>query len=106
MLSFPEFLVRNLNAVQNSKHDTIGAATEEAQSTANRDGAAIGLFELIKTYKPKPKVVAKDIDELIENRAREFRKTSTINTAIACGVLRELKKSGVTHLDLPDGVEL
>ena len=103
------FITRNADNTRGACHCTGVHAAEVAQALANETGCNIGVYELAKEYEPKlpaSELVPHDIDKLIENRARGFQETSYAGNAISCGILRELKKRGVTHLDLPPGCRL
>ncbi len=81
-------------------------AEAEAQLFADLHTKEVGVWRLEKTFKPQPeaKTIPHDIDKLIDMlEKRQEGSTGAVRRAVAihCGVLRQLKKDGVTHLDLP-----
>ena len=86
-------------------HQTEESAISAAQRIANSDGKA-AVWRLVAELKPKPKLMPHDIDALIDNRKKRHKVYGGDGTTIACGILRQLKKMGVTHLDLPCKIEV
>ena len=102
----PKFLVRRRGGVSCTHHSTERAANEEAQDLANEADGCVGLYELTKEFKPQPEPVMCDIDELIEDRAKGFATYGSAGHAISYSVLQQLKKQGVTTLEMPPGFKL
>ncbi len=71
-----KFVVRGSARTIVTTHNTLRAASEEAQIRVNDKGDNVGVYELIKEVTPQPKTVTRDIDE----------------------VLAELEKSGHSHM--------
>ncbi len=86
-------------------HATKESAAKAAQRIANSDGKA-AVWRLVAEFTPEPENCSHDIDALIDDRAKGHKTYSTSGYAISCGILRQLKKMGVTHLDLPGKIEI
>ncbi len=106
MLKMTEFLVRKHCLLSVATQDTEKYAAEEAQSAADESGGPTGVYQLIKKFEPKPKTFSHDIDALIDGREADYKIYGGTGYAIDCGILRQLKKMGVTHLDLPGKIKI
>ncbi len=102
-----EFVIRRELDVGCQTASTRSEANECARSLADDCylSGNVGLYGLIRTFGRKPETVSHDIDALIGEREKSHKINGGNGVAIACGVLRQLKKMGVTHLDLPEKIE-